>query len=90
MEPEVADHRSAEQWRFFVLPERELPKQKTLSINRLRSLADETSYGGLSDVVSAKLSQLGDLKVKLELKQGLYIRTSRFDNKRPGDQASNN
>ena len=58
MDHEVADHRSAEQWRFFVIPERKLPDQKTVSINRVKNLAAEINYDQLAVVVSAKLYQL--------------------------------
>ena len=81
----VADHRCAEQWRFFVVPERELPNQKTISVNRVKSLAAEVAYDQIAAVVSAKLSQLGGLKVKVEFNEGYYIKTSRFDNGNPGE-----
>ena len=82
---DVADHRSAEQWSFIVVPERQLPNQKTISINRVKKLAGEANYDRLPSVVSAKLSQLGDLKVKAEFNEGYYVRTSRFDNRKPGE-----
>ena len=34
-----ADHRRSDQWTFYVVPERCLPKQSTISLNPLRKLA---------------------------------------------------
>ena len=81
----IADHRSPEQWRFIVVPERELPNQKTISINPLKKLAAETRYGQLAQTISATLSQLDELKANVEANHGCYTKTSRFDNLKPGE-----
>ena len=82
---QVADHRSAEQWNFFVVPERELPDQKTISINRVKNLATEIKYARLADDVAAKLALLNQLKVEEEINQGHYVKPSRFDSRKPGE-----
>ena len=81
----IADHRSADQWRFIIVPERELPNQKTISINRLKKLAAETRYGQLAHTISATLAQLDELKTNLESNHGCYTKASRFDNLKPGE-----
>ena len=81
----IADHRCPEQWRFIVVPERELPNQKTIPINRLKKLAAEMRYGQLAQQISATLSQLGELKTNAEANHGCYTKTSRFDNLKPGE-----
>ena len=40
-DPEVADHRCPQQWEFFVVPERHLPDQKSISITRVQKLYTE-------------------------------------------------
>ena len=77
----VADHRHPEQWRFVVVPERQLPAQKTISINRLRDLGAEVGYEQLSAEIEEQVAQLGELKVQTEFRNELYVKPSRFDNR---------
>lgn len=43
-----ADHRDPNQWEFFVLPERELPTQATITLSRIRKLAEPVSFEALA------------------------------------------
>ena len=85
VDDEIADHRSAEQWSFFVVPEQQLPDQRTISINRLRDLAAEVGYDQLSTEIEGQVAQLGELKVQTEFRNGHYVKGSRFDNRQPGE-----
>ena len=80
----VADHRSPEQWSFFVLPEQQLPRQKTISINPLRNLAPEIGYDQLAAEIERLIAQLGELKLKTELRNKHFVKPCRFDNRQPG------
>lgn len=75
---QVADHRSPQQWRFIVLPEQQLPEQKTISIGRLRNLAEEIGYDQLAAGVERQVAQLGELKVETEVRTGRYVKPSPF------------
>lgn len=55
-DPDTADHRRAEQWHFFVVPEHQLPSQKTISLNPLRKLAAAVTY----DRLAAKVTEVAD------------------------------
>lgn len=81
VEHEVADHRHPEQWRFFVLPEQILPNQKTISVNRLKNLGPDIGYALLSTEVGAQIGLLTELKIEKELRNGLYVKPSRFENR---------
>ena len=48
---EEADHRDAGQWQFFVVAERDLPDQKSISLSTLRRLAELVSFDELADRV---------------------------------------
>ncbi|GAA3997412.1 hypothetical protein [Sphingomonas humi] len=48
---EDTDHRDPLQWRFFVIGERALPEQASLSLATLRRHAEEIGYGELRSVV---------------------------------------
>ncbi|MEO6199470.1 MAG: hypothetical protein ABIO68_06005 [Sphingomicrobium sp.] len=49
---EGADHREPDQWQFFVVPERDMPAQKSLSLSTLRKLAGPVTFGELAQRVS--------------------------------------
>ena len=82
---QVADQRLPEQWRFIVVPEQQLPEQKTISIGRLRNLAEEIGYDQLAAEIEWQLAELGELKVQTEFRNGRYVKGSRFDNRQPGE-----
>ena len=82
---EVADHRDPKQWRFFVVPEQQLPDQKTISINPLRNLVAAVGYDQVSAEIEWRLDQLGELKVQTEFRNRRYVKGSRFDNRKPGE-----
>lgn len=39
-----ADHREPDQWQFFVVPERDLPAQKTISLSKVRQLTEAVPF----------------------------------------------
>ena len=75
---QVADQRLPEQWRFIMVPEQQLPKQKTISIGRLRKIAEEIDYDQLAAGVDSQIAQLDELKVDTEFRHGRYLKPSRF------------
>ena len=68
-DPDVADHRRAEQWRFFVVPEYLLTErhgaQKTIGLNSLNRLAQAVTYDRLAATVEETASNLPYLKADL-------------------------
>ncbi len=60
--PQVADHRRADQWQFFVVPEYLLTRrhgaQKTISLNPLKKLASPVTYDRLAPTVAAILADM--------------------------------
>ena len=51
--PSFTDHRQARQWRFFVLPESQLPPgQKSISLNPLHNLVEPCDYHTLAEAVT--------------------------------------
>lgn len=44
----TADHRDPEQWQFYVVAERELPSQKSISLSRIEKLTQAVSFGSLA------------------------------------------
>ena len=52
------DHREPDQWQFFVVAERDLPLQKSISLSRLRSLASPVAFEGLKAEVIATAATL--------------------------------
>ena len=60
----IADHRCASQWRFFVIPEHQLPAQKSISLNSLKKnpATLETSYKELAATVDTAATGLPALK----------------------------
>lgn len=51
IEDETADHRNPRQRTFFVVRERDLPKQKSVSVQALNRLASMTGFIGLKNAV---------------------------------------
>lgn len=45
----TTDHRRAGQWEFYVVAERDLPAQKTISLARVRRMTSPVSLGALRD-----------------------------------------
>ena len=60
--PDIADHRNAEQWQFFVVPEHQLPDQKTIGLNPLKNLATAVTYDQLAATVAEVITGLPSLK----------------------------
>ena len=58
----AADHRRADQWRFYVAPEVDLPDQKTIGLKRVERLAHAVTYDELADAVEAARAGLTSLK----------------------------
>jgi hypothetical protein len=52
----TADHRDPTQWEFFVVPERALPPQTTISLSRVRQLAEPVGF----DTLAAKVGSVTD------------------------------
>ena len=51
-DPDIADHRDLDQWRFFAVPECDLPDQKMISRNPLSKLAEPCTYHQLASKVA--------------------------------------
>ena len=58
----AADHRRADQWRFYVAPEVDLPDQKTIGLKRVERLAQAVTYDELAGAVEAARAGLTSLK----------------------------
>lgn len=56
--PPEADHREADQWRFFVVPEHDLPSSASIGLAGLMRLAQPVSIRALPDAVEAALDRL--------------------------------
>lgn len=52
---ETADHRAPEQWMFYVVPTVNLPATKSLSLARVKVLADPSSFHDLATTVAGCL-----------------------------------
>lgn len=64
---DIADHRRPDQWRFFVVAERDLPQKpltKSIALTRLSAEfgAAECCYGALATRVAEKLASITELK----------------------------
>ena len=59
-----ADHRTASQWEFLVVPESELPAQKSIGLNPLRKLARPCTYQSLAREVLEAIPDQSLLKAK--------------------------
>lgn len=56
---QLADHRCPEQWQFFVVSERRLPRrQKSIGLRPLRRLTDPRGYGELREAVGSVAGRL--------------------------------
>lgn len=62
----AADHRDASQWRFFVIAERKLPEQKSISLNPLADLAEPCGIDGIRQAVENVLPVRSQLKANHE------------------------
>jgi hypothetical protein len=51
-----ADHREANQWRFFVVSERALPRQKTIALGAVEQLTKPVGWQDLKPAVEAVVS----------------------------------
>jgi hypothetical protein len=58
IEDKDADHRRADQWRFFVVPESELPAQKTIGRRKLESRFPSVGYSELRGATVAAIDKL--------------------------------
>lgn len=47
-----ADHRDADQWRLFVVAERDLPQQQGISVNPLTKIVEPCTFEDLPDVTA--------------------------------------
>ena len=59
---EEADHRRADQWRFYVIRESDLPSQKIISLNPLEKLVQAVTYDELAGAVEEAHAGLTSLK----------------------------
>lgn len=50
---ETADHRAVEQWQFFVVPESQLPPQKSIRLTVLKRLVEPCSWSDLRATVQS-------------------------------------
>lgn len=57
---ETCDHRCPGQWKFYAVPESNLPEQKSLSLSKIRRLAREVSSTDLLSEVNRLLYALPD------------------------------
>jgi hypothetical protein len=53
-----ADHRDPHQWEFFVVPEKRLPRQSSISLSRIRQLTEPARFGELRAKVSEAAHQV--------------------------------
>lgn len=66
-DPSIADHRLPEQWRFYVVPEHQLPSgQKSISLNPLSRLAEACGFDDLAAAVARAMAELPGLKTDRE------------------------
>ena len=61
-DPVYADHRDPLQWRFFVVPEQELPPQKTIGLAGVERRCRSVEFDALVQTVSDALARLPALK----------------------------
>lgn len=57
----TADHREPNQWEFFVVPERPLPSQTTISLSRVRQLTEPVTFEALAEKVRSVAAALQPL-----------------------------
>ena len=64
-DPNVADHRLPEQWRFYVVPEHRLPPgQKSITLRPLSRLAEACGFDDLAETVERAMAETPGLKVE--------------------------
>ena len=64
-DPNVADQRLPEQWRFYVVPEHRLPpRQKSISLRPLSRLAEACGFDDLAETVERAMAETPGLKVE--------------------------
>jgi hypothetical protein len=63
-DPAYADQRDPWQWRFHVVPERELPAQKTIGLVTVERRWRPVGFDDLREAVAAALRDLPDLKAR--------------------------
>ena len=69
-DPQIADHRLPEQWRFYVVSEHRLPPaQKSISLRPLSRLAEACGFDELAAAVERAVAELPDLKVDRGVEQ---------------------
>ena len=62
-DPNIADHRLPEQWRFYVVPEHRLPPgQKSITLRPLSRLAEACGFDDLAETVERAMPDAHDLK----------------------------
>lgn len=59
IDDDTADHREPLQWHFYVVATSKLPDQKTISLNRVKALAQVCGYDQLADEVEDVRNGLG-------------------------------
>ena len=57
-----ADHRDPWQWQFYIVPERELPTQKTIGLATIHRRWRPVGYGALAEAVNAAILTMPNLK----------------------------
>jgi hypothetical protein len=62
---ESTDHRDPRQWRFYVIPTRELPPSKTIALSMVASLSAAASWQELGDLVEQTRVALTPPSLKL-------------------------
>ena len=62
IDDEEADHRRADQWRFYVIRESDLPNQKSIALNPLEKLAQAVTWDELAGAVEEAHAGLTSLK----------------------------
>lgn len=66
-DPNIADHRLPEQWRFYVVPEHRLPPgQKSITLRPLSRLAEVCDFDELAETVERAMAGLPGLKAARE------------------------
>ena len=63
--PDIADHRRADQWEFYVVPESNLPpRQKSIGLSKVKKLAPAVTYEELAGKVTEMAAQIPHRELK--------------------------
>ena len=63
--PDIADHRGADQWEFYVVRESNLPsRQKNISLSKVKKLAPAVTYDELAGKVTEMAAQIPHRELK--------------------------